>query len=344
MVSHQPSRALASRLPEDCLRSVLTLLAVKDIPAAAACSRAWSGAARTSELWMALVQMRWPATASAGALRQAVLRRGPREYYRQQAAALRGTTPQPLLDLDDHLIQLELSQNGRAICSVARELRDVMRRNCRHNSLDTGGFRAGLIFENLRARIDTSTDNYFPPGLLTISYVVIRKSDGRVATLLPADPLDMWCGSTFGRDPNPNGKFAAYPSLRGYLPGQFEQPTSLGNPHVHMTRHDPATPKDLAADYLLNRLGRDYAHEVTAEVQIGEDAEFPRDGVPWTPSPDASVVVGPGYVEIRRILCTFTGWLKDYAGYDEGGDDYVHHHNVGFDDLHSALTTRLVFR
>ena len=121
-------RALASRLPEDCARSVLTLLAVKDIPAAAACSRAWSGAARTSELWMALVQTRWPATASAGALRQAVLRRGPREYYRQHAAALRGATPRPLLDLDDHLIQLELSQNGRVICSVAQELRDVMRR------------------------------------------------------------------------------------------------------------------------------------------------------------------------------------------------------------------------
>ena len=174
--------------------------------------------------------------------------------------------------------------------------------------------------------------------MLSVSCVVIRKSDGRVAPLVPADALDIWSGSYH------DGKFAAYPSLRGYLPAQFEQPTALGNPHVHMIRHNPTIPKDLAADYLLNRLGRDYAHEVTAEVQIGEDAELPRDGVPWTPSPDASVVVGPGYVEVRRILCTFTGWLKDYAGYDEGGDDYVHHHNVGFDDLHSALTTRLVFR
>ena len=78
--------------------------------------------------------------------------------------------------------------------------------------------------------------------MLSVSCVVIRKSDGRVATLLPADTLDMWCGSTFGRDPNPNGKFAAYPSLRGYLPAQFEQPTALGNPHVHMIRHNPAMP------------------------------------------------------------------------------------------------------
>ena len=261
-------------LPADCTKHALSFLVVAEIPRGAALCKAWSAAARARELWLALCEARWPSTAS-GALRQAVLRRGPREYYRQHASALRGTTPQPLLDLDDHLIQLEVSQNGRTICSVARELRDVMMRNCRHNSLDTGGFRAGLIFENLRARVDTSTQNVFPPeaqSMLSVSCVVIRKSDGRVATLLPADPLDMWCGSTFGRDPNPNGKFAAYPSLRNYLPAQFEQPTSLGNPHVHMTRHDPATPKDLAADYLLNRLGRDHAHEVTAEVQIGEDA------------------------------------------------------------------------
>ena len=330
-------------LPADLTKHALSFLVVAEIPRGAALCKAWSAAARAPDLWLALCEARWPSTAS-GALRQAVLRRGPREYYRQHAAALRGATPRPLLDLDDHLIQLELSQNGRAICSVAREARDVMRRNCRHNSDDTGGLRAGLIFENLRARVDTSTDNYFPPGLLTISCVVIRKSDGRVATLVPADTLDMWCGSTFGMDPNPNGKFAAYPSLHGYLPAQFEQQTGLDDALRHPDRHNPATPKDLAADYLLNRLGRDYAHEVTAEVQIGEDAELPRDGVPWAPSPDASVVVGPGYVEVRRILCTFTGWLKDYASYDEGGDDYVHHHNVGFDDLHSALTTRLVFR
>ena len=230
-------------LPADVTKHALSFLVVAEIPSGAALCKAWSAAARAPDLWLALCEARWPSTVS-GALRQAVLRRGPREYYRQHASALRGTTPQPLLDLDDHLIQLELSQNGRAICSVARELRDVMRRNCRHNSLDTGGFRAGLIFENLHARIDTSTDDVFPPEAgahLSVSYVVIRKSDGRVATLVPADALDMWTGSTFGMDDH-KGKFAAYPSLRGYLPGQFEQPTSLGNPHVHMIRHNPSIP------------------------------------------------------------------------------------------------------
>ena len=150
-------RALASRLPEDCARSVLTLLAVKDIPAAAACSRAWGAAARTSELWLALVQTRWPATASAGALRQAVLRRGPREYYRQQAAGLRTHTPRrPALDLDDLLVQLDLTQNGRAICSVAREARDVLRRDCEDHE---NGRRDGIVLEQSHARVGTSNGN-----------------------------------------------------------------------------------------------------------------------------------------------------------------------------------------
>ena len=114
-------------LPADVTKHALSFLAVADVPRGAALCKAWSAAARARELWLALCEARWPSTVS-GALRQAVLRRGPREYYRQHASALRGTTPQPLLDLDDHLIQLELSQNGRVICSVAQELRDVMRR------------------------------------------------------------------------------------------------------------------------------------------------------------------------------------------------------------------------
>ena len=114
-------------LPADVTKHALSFLAVTDVPSGAALCKAWSAAARAPDLWLALCEARWPSTVS-GALRQAVLRRGPREYYRQHASALRGTTPQPLLDLDDHLIQLELSQNGRVICSVAQELRDVMRR------------------------------------------------------------------------------------------------------------------------------------------------------------------------------------------------------------------------
>ena len=285
-------RALASRLPEDCARSVLTLLAVKDIPAAAACSRAWCAAARTSELWMALVSTRWPATAS-GTLRQAVLRRGPREYYQQQAAVLRAHTPRrPALDLDDLLVQLDLTQNGRTICSVAREARDVLRRDC--EDIDHGhtidSLRDGIIFDNLRARVDTSKGNEFPPqeAPVSISYSVIRKSDGRVAALVPTAELEFTCGWGLGEG------FAAYPSLRGHLPGEYAQPTLLD-----------VDPQDVSTSWLLGRMNGTHVCKTVAAVHIGTIREFPYNSYPWVPSPDPSVVAGEGYVEIRRILVAF---------------------------------------
>ena len=290
MVSDQPSRALASRLPEDCTRSVLTLLAVQDIPAAAACSRAWCAAARTSELWMALVQTRWPCTAS-GVLRQAVLRRGPREYYRQQAAVLRAHTPRrPPLDLDDLLVQLELTQNGRVICSVAREARDVLRWACE----DTDGrARDGIEFDNLHARVDTSKCNQFPPeeaDPVSISYSVIRKSDGRVAALIPTTELVWSSGIALGTDPHfanvPEGNsFAANPSLYGFFPVK-----------CRATLLD-VEPRDVSTSWLLQRMGgRQHFCKMVAGVHIGTSRELPDDdSEPWVPSAGASVAVGEGY-------------------------------------------------
>ena len=304
-------RALASRLPEDCARSVLTLLAVKDIPAAAACSRAWCAATRTSELWMALVQTRWPATASAGALRQAVLRRGPREYYRQQAAVLRTHTPRrPALDLDDLLVQLDLTQNGRTICSVAREARDVLRRDCE----DIGSrLQDGIIFDNLHARVDTSKDNLFPPeeAPVSISYSVIRKSDGRVAALVPTAELAYSHGWSFGggrqNDNYSEGSFAANPSLRGYLPAEYAQPTLLD-----------VDPQDVSTSWLLQRMGERHVCKTVAEVHIGTWREFPSDlhrggWTPWNPSSDASVAAGDDHAEIRRILITFWQFWASFS-------------------------------
>ena len=342
MASPQPSRALASRLPEDCARSVLTLLAVKDIPAAAACSRAWCAATRTSELWMALVSTRWPATAT-GALRQAVLRRGPREYYRQQAAALRGTTPQPLLDLDDHLIQLELSQNGRTICSVARELRDVMRLNCEDSE---NGRRDGIVFDNLHARVDTSKGNEFPPSEapVSISYSVIRKSDGRVAALVPTAELDYSHGWSFGggrqNDNYSEGSFAANPSLRGKLPAIYEQPTLLD-----------VDPQDVSTSWLLQRMGERHVCKTVAEVHIGTWREFPSDlhrggWTPWNPSSDASVAAGDDHAEIRRILITFSlNLFEERVEYNlDDEDHFSEEHQMNLDELRLALGQRLVFR
>ena len=85
------STVMAS-LPADVTKHALSFLAIADVPSGAALCKSWSAAARARELWLALCEARWPSTVS-GALRQAVLRRGPREYYRQHAAALCARTP-----------------------------------------------------------------------------------------------------------------------------------------------------------------------------------------------------------------------------------------------------------
>ena len=140
---------------------------------------------RAREIYGSHCAARWPSTAS-GALRQAVLRRGPREYYRQHAAALCARTPRrPRSDFDDLLVQLELTQNGRPICSVAREARDVLRRDCEdYDHRDArASLRDGVIFDNLRARVDTSKDNEFPP----------RKDQSRSALRYPEERWARCC-------------------------------------------------------------------------------------------------------------------------------------------------------
>ena len=336
-------RALASRLPEDCARSVLTLLAVKDIPAAAACSRAWCAAARTSELWMQLVSTRWPSTVS-GALRQAVLRRGPREYYRQQAAVLRKHTPQRApLDLDDLLVQLELTQNGRVICSVAREARDVLRRDC--EDMDDR-LRDGIIFDDLHARVDTSEDDTFPPeeAKVSISYSVIRKSDGRVAALVPTAGLEWSAGVPMGTDPffdnAPEGNsFAANPTLYGFFPVSCTQRTLLD-----------VEPHDVSTSWLLQRMGeRQHFLKTVAQVHIGRSRELPDDSEPWVPSSGASVAVGEDYIELRRILVTFDFHIhrlreEPFGDDSDGMNEFVDYHHLNLDELRFALGQRLVFR
>ena len=328
-------------LPADCTKHALSFLVVAEIPRGAALCKAWSAAARARELWLALCEARWPATVS-GALRQAVLRRGPREYYRQHASALRGTTPQPLLDLDDHLIQLELSQNGRAIYSVARELRDVLRRDCEDiDHRDTrDSLRDGVMFDNLRARVDTSKENTFPPeeAPVSISYSVIRKSDGRVAALVPTAELEFSCGWGLG------GSFAANTSLSGYLPAEYAQRTLLD-----VDPHDVSTTWLLGRMNGTQRMNGTHVCKTVATVHIGTLAEFPHDSELWTPSPDPSVVAGDGYVELRRIFTTFTLRLEerveDEELREEEGDFICHDcHDLDPDELRLVLGQRLVFR
>ena len=336
-------------LPADVTKHALSFLVVAEIPRGAALCKAWAAAARAPDLWLALCEARWPSTVS-GALRQAVLRRGPREYYRQHAAALRGYQPRPLLDLDDHLIQLELSQNGRTICSVARELRDVLRRDCEdidHSEM-RDSLRDGVMFDNLRARVDTSKGNEFPPreAPVSISCSVIRKSDARVAVLVPTTELEWTCGWSFGRGDRGEGNFASNPLLRGALPASYELPTLLD-----------VDPHDVSTTWLLGRMSGTqrllgtHVCKTVAAVHIGTLDEFPHDAKPWIPYSDPSVVAGEGYVELRRIFMTISLHLEERVDpeneelrEDEG--DSIRHDclDLNPDELRLAFDQRLVFR
>ena len=106
------------------------------------------------------------------------LMRHPRDYFIH--TYLDCYSPRPLLDLDDHLVQLEIRQKGRSLCSVAREARDVFRSGV------TGYHEPdGILFDDISVRVDCSDDDMFPPeaSRLRVTYYVIRKSDGRVAIL-----------------------------------------------------------------------------------------------------------------------------------------------------------------
>ena len=292
---------------------------------------------------MALVQTRWPCTAS-GVLRQAVLRRGPREYYRQQAAVLRVHMPRrPPLDLDDLLVQLELTQNGRVICSVAREARDVLRRDC--EDMD-GRLKDGIIFENLHARVDTSEDDTFPPeeDKVSISYSVIRKSDGRVAALIPTTELVWSSGIALGTDPHfanvPEGnRFAANPSLYGFFPVSCTQRTLLD-----------VEPHDVSTSWLLQRMGESqHFCKTVAQVHIGTSGELPDDSEPWVPSPGGSVAVGEDYIELRRILVLFDLHIhrlreEPFGDDSDGMNEFIDYRYLTLDELRLVLGQRLVFR
>ena len=64
------------------------------------------------------------------------------------------------IDLENLLVQIELTQNGRTICSMAREARDVVRGAC--EDID-GRLQTALSSTICTLRVDTSKCNEFPP-------------------------------------------------------------------------------------------------------------------------------------------------------------------------------------
>ena len=191
-------------LPDCCCSRALSYLELREVSLVAQCSLLSLGRAYERELWLMLCEARWPAVASSEALRKAVLRRHPRDYFMHMY--LDCYSPRPLLDLDDHLVQLEIRQKGRSLCSVAREARDVFRSGV------TGYHEPDGILSRASRAVDCSDDDMFPPEAHDRGHV-LRDARRRTAAILGTD-------STFG---TPGGarwvrffkSFPQYPSLRG---------------------------------------------------------------------------------------------------------------------------------
>ena len=286
-------------LPDSCCARAMSYLELREVSLVAQCSLKSKVRACSRELWLMLCEQRWPAIASSEALRKAVMMRHPRDYFMHMY--LDCYSPRPLLDLDDHLVQLEIRQKGRSLCSVAREARDVFR-----SGVTEYHEQDGILIEGLRCAVDCSDDDMFPPeaSRLRVTYYVIRKSDGRVA-ILGTD-------STFGTLPGgaPIGEgffksFPQYPSLRGMLPMNCEYLSSL-TPYVRGS---------CAGIGWRDTRKRDNYFEISTALFVGTDADNPgNDRVPaeaygaGTGKPP-TVVVTKGQVEIRSIFMSFSGDL-----------------------------------
>ena len=187
-VSKRSSGTLQT-LPDSICARALSYLELREVSLVEQCSLMSQVRALAPELWLMFCEARWPAVAKSQELRKAVMRRHPREYFMH--TYLEHHLPRPLLDLDNHLVHLEIRQKGRSLCSVAREARDVFRSEVaayREWSFRAGDYHnpAGLLFDDISAKVDCSDDDTFPPEAapVTVTYYVIRKSDGHMAILV----------------------------------------------------------------------------------------------------------------------------------------------------------------
>ena len=324
-------------LPDSCCARALSYLELREVELVGECSLKSKVRACSRELWIMLCERQWPAIASSEALRKVVLcelMRHPRDYFIH--TYLDCYSPRPLLDLDDHLVQLEIRQKGRSLCSVAREARDVFR-----SGVTEYHEHDGILIEGLRCAVDCSDDDMFPPeaSRLRVTYYVIRKSDGRVA-ILGTD-------STFGTLPGgaPIGEgffksFPQYPSLRGMLPMNCEYLSSL-TPYVRGS---------CAGIGWRDTRKRDNYFEISTALFVGTDADNPgNDRVPaaygaGTGKPP-TVVVTKGQVEIRSIFMSFSGDLyrQEPTNTREHEQYLISSEELDLEDIRSVLAQHLRF-
>ena len=321
-------------LPDSCCARAMSYLELREVELVGECSLNSKVRACSRELWLMLCEQQWPAVASSEALRKAVMMRHPRDYFIHKY--LDCYSPRPLLDLDDHLVHLEIRQKGRSICSVAREARDVFR-----SGVTEYHEQDGILIEGLRCAVDCSDDDMFPPeaSRLGVTYYMIRKSDGRVA-ILGRD-------STFGTLPGgaPIGEgyfkcFPQYPSLRGMLPMNCELFNSF-TPYVRGSG---------AGIGWRDTRKRDNYFEISTAVFVGTDADSPgNDRVPalygaGTGKPP-TVVVTKGQVEIRSIFMSFSGDLfrQEPTNTREHEQYLISSEELDLEDIRSVLAQHLRF-
>ena len=291
-------------------------------------------------MWESLCRARWPAVASAPALARIVTARGARAYYRARVEAdiVEPLTP-PLLDLDDLLFTVDVSQGGKVLSSVACEARDAMRHDLEDHDCQ---FYDGICLDGLRARIDCSADKCVPPykNPFSIAVCVVRKSDGRVSPLIPRTDHRNGGGYQFG---SPSMRMvSADQTLRGMMPFYISDPI---NALQECQRAD--LPKDWRLRKILPNARWD-SQSLECKISIGTCSEFPNGmrADTWSPSPDPSVVIGDDYFEIRRI-CLFFHLFLYKNDYDDmycypDGSDIQDIFTLGV--LHRVLSERLAFR
>ena len=347
-VSKRSSGTLQT-LPDSICARALSYLELREVSLVEQCSLMSQVRALAPELWLMFCEARWPAVAKSQKLRKAVMRRHPREYFMH--TYLEHHLPRPLLDLDNHLVHLEIRQKGRTLCSVAREARDVFRSEVpayREWSFRAGAYQnpAGILFDDISARVDCSDDDRFPPEAapVTVQYFLIRKSDGHLAVLVNDDTFGEAAG---GADINKGffKSFPQYPTLTGMLPMNCCCNSRLQD--RNLTGQERHLWSSLGWRDILRR---DNYFEICTALNVGTNADSPgNDRVPalygaGTGKPP-TVVVTKGQVEIRSIFMTFSGDLYTREPYSmrEMEEYQISSEELDLEDIRSVLAQHLLF-
>ena len=139
-----------------------------------------------------LCEQRWPAIASSEALRKAVMIaiHGITLCTRTSSTTCRGRC---WTSTNTSCISRSVRRADPSIRWRARR-GDVFRMQVaayREWSFRAGEYHnpAGILFDDISARVDCSDDDTFPPEAapVTVTYYVIRKSDGHMAILVDDD-------------------------------------------------------------------------------------------------------------------------------------------------------------